>query len=208
MFVANLYRVQTVFTGVAGSPYYSTFHFSAGFGSATAAVAAAGGFWNAVDGSMFNECTWDIPGEVEVIDDSTGNIIAVENATPQSGTGGLSAQPLPPATQGLIRWRTGQFVGGREIRGKTFRACADRERLDGRPAQLHPHHRAREQRNRARREPVGAARGLLAEERHVGAGHGVVRMERVRRAAISTRLARRKRQCTVACGARRAPHIC
>lgn len=118
--MANLYRVQTVFTGVAGSPYYSTFHFSAGFGSASAAVAAAGGFWGVVDASLYNELTWDIPGEVEVINDETGNIIAVENATPQNGTGALSAQPLPPATQGLLRWRTGSFVGGREIRGKTF----------------------------------------------------------------------------------------
>lgn len=118
--MALLYRVQTVFTGVAGSPYYSTFHFSAGFGTAANAVAAAGGFWSVVDGFMADDLDWDIPGEVEVINDETGLIVNVENATPQSGSGALTSQPLPPATQGLIRWRTGSFVGGREIRGKTF----------------------------------------------------------------------------------------
>jgi hypothetical protein len=118
--MANLYRVQTVFTGVAGSPYYNTLYFAAGFGTATAAVTAAAGFWGTLDGQMADDITWDIPGDVEVIDDATGNIVNVENTTPQNGSGSLTAALLPPSSQGLIRWRTGTFVGGREIRGKTF----------------------------------------------------------------------------------------
>jgi len=35
-------------------------------------------------------------------------------------TGTEGTEKLPPATQGLIEWRTGFFVGGREIRGRTF----------------------------------------------------------------------------------------
>lgn len=118
--MADLYRVQTVFTGVAGAPYYNTLHFLASAGSASQAAADAAGFWGVVDAYISSGCTWDLDTDVEVIDDVTGNIQNVVQVTAASGTGGSSADMLPPATQALIRWRTGSFIGGREIRGKTF----------------------------------------------------------------------------------------
>lgn len=118
--MADLYRIKTVFTGVAGSPYYNTLYFLASAGTASQAAVDVAGFWGAVDGFIKNTLTWDLDTDVEVIDSTSGNIVNVQSVSPASGTGGDAGDMLPPATQALIRWRTGMFVGGREIRGKTF----------------------------------------------------------------------------------------
>lgn len=131
----DLYRVQLVSTGVAGSPYYTTFHFLASGGSASQAATDAAGFWAVVDGYMDSSLTWDLDTDVEVIDSATGNIVSVQNVSPASGTGGATGDMLPPSNQALVRWRTGQFVGGREIRGKTFLpAMSELNSAEGQPA--------------------------------------------------------------------------
>lgn len=118
--MADLYRVQIVSTGVAGSPYYTTFHFLGSAGSASQAAVDAAGFWGVCDGYMSSSLTWDLDTAVETIDSNTGNVIGVTDVSPASGTGAAAGDMLPPSNQGLVRWRTGQYVGGREIRGKTF----------------------------------------------------------------------------------------
>lgn len=133
--MADLYRVNIVSTGVAGSPYYTTMHFLASAGTASQAATDMAGFWAVVDGYMDSSLTWDLDTEVEVIDSATGNITSVESVSPASGTGGATGDLLPPATQGLVRWRTGFFVGGREIRGKTFLpAMSEINSAEGQPA--------------------------------------------------------------------------
>lgn len=118
--MADLYRVQIVATGVAGSPYYTTFHFLGSAGSASQAAVDAAGFYGVVDQYMSSDLTWDLDTVVETIDSSTGNVVGVSDVSPASGSGAASGDMLPPANQGLVRWRTGNYVGGREIRGKTF----------------------------------------------------------------------------------------
>lgn len=118
--MANLYRIRTVFTGVAGTPYLSTMFFQEATGTAQQAATAVSTFWGAVDAYMHQDVLWDIEQDVEVIDDTNGQIQSVVTTTGGTGNGALTDDLLPPATQGLIRWRTGVFVGGREIRGKTF----------------------------------------------------------------------------------------
>lgn len=120
MAMANMYRVRTVLTGVQGSPYLSTMFFQEGAGTAEQAVAAVAAFWGAVDGVMHSDVTWDIEQDVEIVDDNTGQIQGVAATSGGTGVGTVTGDILPPATQGLVRWRTGVFVAGREIRGKTF----------------------------------------------------------------------------------------
>lgn len=113
-------RVTTVFTGVAGSPYFSIMHFGGvGQTGADAAVAAVGDFWTAIDQYMVTSLSWATEAEVENITPA-GALQGVLVTTPETGSGGDAGQGLPPATQGLIRWRTGVIVSGRELRGRTF----------------------------------------------------------------------------------------
>ena len=47
--MATLARVRTIFTGPAGSPWYSNLYFDAATGTAQNAADAAAPFWGAVD---------------------------------------------------------------------------------------------------------------------------------------------------------------
>jgi hypothetical protein len=114
-------RVTTTFSGLTGAPFSNVLHFGGlDITDAGDAVAAAGAFWGAIDAIMVTECTWAVSADVEVIDPPTGNLLEVLNATAVTGGGGTTSAQLPGAVQGLIRWRTGQIVGGRELRGRTF----------------------------------------------------------------------------------------
>nr|CRY97453.1 hypothetical protein [uncultured prokaryote] len=119
MATTSMYRVVLTVTGVAGSPYYMTGYFDASVGTSQDAAEA----W-------FNMCTvaptarkmgsaWSTGSTVDIVDPVTGNTIGTEAITPAQNTGSSTADILPSMTQTLVRWRTGEYIGGREIRGRT-----------------------------------------------------------------------------------------
>lgn len=114
-------RVVTEFTGAPGSPYFSTMMFG-GLDTVAAddAVALVGAFWNGVDSLIGSDANWSTQSDVEVVDEATGALLEVFPTTPQSGVGGGGAGVMSIASQALVRWRTGQIVGKRELRGRTF----------------------------------------------------------------------------------------
>lgn len=115
-----MYRVTTLFSGplVTGGGI-NQFYFDEAAGTASAAAAAARAFWQAAADVMSTQVVWTVEGEVELVDE-TGAITGVESTDPFTSNGSSTGDPLPIATQGLIRWRTGFFMGGRELRGRTF----------------------------------------------------------------------------------------
>ena len=130
----GMYRIRTTFSGLQGAPYLSTFYFSDGGGTAQQAATAAGNFWAAVDAKMSVAMTWVQDSEVAEVNVGTGAVEGVSSIVPMNGVGGVAGDALPPATQGLVRWRTGVFVAGREIRGRTFiPGCVESE-SNGLPA--------------------------------------------------------------------------
>lgn len=115
-----MYRVRFTFDGVQGSPYLATHYFSEALGSAQQAATAAGTFWNSLEPVMASALNWSLERDVSHVNAATGQTTAVTQVNANSGVGSAGAGPLPFANQGLIRWRTGVFAGGREIRGRTF----------------------------------------------------------------------------------------
>lgn len=115
-----MYRVRTTFGGVAGSPWISTMYFDEAGGTPANAVTAVGTFWNAVDSLMETSVVWATLADVETVQADTGNVTAVETTIPQTGNGVAATTGLPIASQMLVRWRTGVYVAGREVRGRTF----------------------------------------------------------------------------------------
>jgi hypothetical protein len=114
-------RVTTEWTSIQGGPYYSTFYFDGDTeGEGDAAVAAVADWWGDWVSTINANVDATVRGETEIIDPATGQITgttsAADVAVPMSGSGDM----LPLTTQALIRWRTGVFVNGREIRGRTF----------------------------------------------------------------------------------------
>jgi hypothetical protein len=115
----SMYRVTQVATGVAGSPYYLTGHFNAAAGTAQQAADAwrallSGGVATYVTGLVFSAIS-----AVETVDPATGNTTAITAVTVAAQTFTNADQPLPAATSLLLRWRTGTYVAGREVRGRT-----------------------------------------------------------------------------------------
>lgn len=116
----SLYRVRTTWSGLQGSPWLSTHYFQSAFSGAVEAAEAVGEFWELLDPNISINALWQVEGDIATIDQVTGEIQDLTQVTPISGQGASSSELQPAATQGLIRWRTGVYAGGREIRGRTF----------------------------------------------------------------------------------------
>lgn len=84
------------------------------------AADAVRAFWLTCADNMADDYTAQVELAVEDIDYTTGKPVGVTAVTASLVTGTQSADPLPWATQALVSWRTGTFVSGREIRGRTF----------------------------------------------------------------------------------------
>lgn len=115
-------RVRTIFTGVAGTPWYSNMYFS-GVNElrAAEAVAAVGQFWAAFAPDIYGAVSAQVQTDVPVIDPADGSVSAfleVTGAPSIDFTG--SGDPLPYANQLLINVNTNVVVNSRRVRGKIY----------------------------------------------------------------------------------------
>jgi len=117
----QMYRVRTEITGGPGGTGLSTMYFD-GTGGLTAqhAADAVRAFWDYQKAHISNNLTMTTLGPVYTLDDATGAPLAVTatTTTPVVGTDGSDEESW--ATQGLLELRTGNFISGREIRGRIF----------------------------------------------------------------------------------------
>lgn len=118
--MVNIYRVRTVFEGVAGAPYYSNLYFQTGGSTINQVHDAVVLFWNGGKAELASPMTATVEGEVVTIDATTGDIVESQSRAPYT-IGCTNVSPkLPPANQLLINWKSGSYLGGREVRGKLF----------------------------------------------------------------------------------------
>lgn len=119
--MATIARVRTVFTGLAGLPGYSNLYFKPVVSNdALAAHAAVTALWQSLDGALNAGLTWTCEGDIALIEDSSGLQIAEVTTDTTTGVGGSGANSLPFATMGLMRFRTSDFIGGRQVRGRCY----------------------------------------------------------------------------------------
>lgn len=112
-------RVRTTVTGVAGSPYYINGYFDAGTGTTAQCITAWHRFVLDQASAQPNGAVIRTEAEVPVINPVTGEVIQVETSPALEDSGTNTNSLAPPSTQLLVRWRTGQFIGAREVRGRT-----------------------------------------------------------------------------------------
>lgn len=118
--MATIRRIRTLWSGVAGTPWYTNMFFTRVVGTEDAAIEAVADFWNAMDLYIKSTVTWDVQEQIDLLDDVTGNLVGTEGGTGISGAGSASDELLPPSNQMLVNWFTDAFAGGRRIRGKTY----------------------------------------------------------------------------------------
>lgn len=116
-----MYRVTTTFSGtwVIGGGITRTY-FDVGGGTAQQAATAMTTFWTAVRQVIATDLTIAVIGAVETMNDATGAITSVTAVTGSSQLGLDDSVKLPPQTQGIIQLRTGDYVDGREVRGRIY----------------------------------------------------------------------------------------
>jgi hypothetical protein len=73
-----------------------------------------------IAGALLTTQSMRVDPEVSEVDPVTGLITGVVGVTTATDVGESSGVPVSQATMVLVRWRTGEFVAGREIRGRTF----------------------------------------------------------------------------------------
>jgi len=118
--MAQIRRIRTVMTGVAGTPWYSNFYFTWVNGTESDHVDLVSAFWGSLANLIDNGVLLTIEGDTAVINDANGEITGVEVAAPGSVAGTATDAALPPATQAIGHLLTGTFVGGRQVRGRCF----------------------------------------------------------------------------------------
>nr|CRY94864.1 hypothetical protein [uncultured prokaryote] len=88
--------------------------------AADAAASAANTFLEAIDGLYRNSVTAAVDPEVFVVNVGTGHVEGTFSVSSFAQAGDSSDAMVPNAAMALIRWRTGVFTSGRELRGRTF----------------------------------------------------------------------------------------
>lgn len=118
--MVTLARVRTVFTGVAGTPWYSNLYFHTDATTPDVQIDQVRDFWTALVSFIDNGVTATVEGDVSLLESTTGAITGISSGTALLVVGTATQQAMPPATQGVLHEFTSIFVGGRQLRGKTF----------------------------------------------------------------------------------------
>lgn len=119
--MTELYRIATTWTSPQGGPYITQMYFRVGeiFNGDIASIAVAD-FWTSIGAQFSDNMAWTVDPTALVIEDTDGSIVGSTAVTGDTGTGGGAGDMLPYTTQALVRWRSGVYEDGREIRGRTF----------------------------------------------------------------------------------------
>jgi len=102
-----------------------------GGGTASNAVADTLTFWTNLKNVIDNSLLFTIEAEVAIVSEGTGQVTGIVGTAGGAVAGDDAGDPAPWATQGLIRWRTGTFIAGREVRGRTFIPGVTEARANG-----------------------------------------------------------------------------
>lgn len=115
-------RVDSIWTGpsIRGGGITQLF-FGEGGGTSQDAVNAVQTFWGAITGYFAENNFVEVDPVTTILNEEDGSLEGVAS-TSTSGPieGNDSGDPLPVATQGLVRWFTGGVAGNRLVRGRTF----------------------------------------------------------------------------------------
>lgn len=93
--------------------------------------AALSTFLEAVQTIQSSQCSYVIRTVGRELNDATGALTAAwSEPTAYAGAGSLAQEPLPDASQALVRWSTDHIVGSRFLQGRTFLPCLTTNSVD------------------------------------------------------------------------------
>lgn len=135
--MVNMHRVRVQWTGFVNGPSVSTVFFLPGTdtsANAQSEVNRMGAFLTAIKSSLYSALTWTVSGNVDVIDDITGNLQGSWGVTPVTDGGSGTINPVPQANQLNIRLETGVVFNGKRRRGHLYIPGSDTFNAGGSPS--------------------------------------------------------------------------
>lgn len=123
MIMVAMHRVRLQWTGFVSGPAVSTLFFTPSADSSANAqtvVNRVAAFMTSIKSSIYGSCTWTVSGQVDVIDDHTGDLNGSWGVTGASDGGSGSVNPVPQANQLNIRFETGVVYNGKRVRGHMY----------------------------------------------------------------------------------------
>jgi len=125
--MADLERIPVVWSGTSGLPGVSVFYGEVG-GSANADLKT---FFTAIASVFPAPLTWQVPGNGDLIDETTGILSGTWINTGGGGVVAASSTGVHAAGVGAyVNWNTSALVGTRRLRGRTFLCPLQIERYD------------------------------------------------------------------------------
>lgn len=117
----DLRQIRVVWSGLPGTPYLTLFHFEYIVGKEDPAMVAVSAFLQSCQTSIALGLLGHIEPDQNIIDAASGQIEAIETSTAGlDRTGSNASEPLPPATNGVVRLSTDNVLNGRRVRGRLF----------------------------------------------------------------------------------------
>lgn len=115
-------RVRSIFTGVAGAPYYSNLYFPGLISTdAQDRVNEVATAWDGCKTLLRTPMSIQVEGFVPVIDEVSGDITGSFTVTEPAPVGCVGTQEaMPPANQMLMRLSTPTYFAGRRLQGRMF----------------------------------------------------------------------------------------
>lgn len=116
-------RVTARWSGFAGAPGYSNFHFQSSTGVVEAAEARneVHTFFSTLSARLAPPVRIEVESTVEVLDDATGALVSyVQDGTELAPIVGATTGSFSGPTGAVVNWLTNSVVNGRRSRGRTF----------------------------------------------------------------------------------------
>jgi len=118
----EIFQIRTVHSGFSGAPGYTQLYFDASGATlgAQAASDAVRAFWEGVANQMATGWTYSIEADVQVLDDSTGDLQSVVSTTPLTQSVGAGSGGYAGGVGAVTKWVTNAVHGSRRMIGRTF----------------------------------------------------------------------------------------
>lgn len=126
-------KINVVWSGLPGTPYFSQFMIGHEAGQATPAAAAVRGFLVAMVHQQAQGLTAQIQSDQTIIDTATGKPVSQETSAnqlevPYDGTGDI----MPTLNQVVIRLKTSVYNNGARLQGKVYiPGCRESSNIGG-----------------------------------------------------------------------------
>lgn len=114
-----MWKVTQVATGVAGAPYYFVGYFDQAAGTAQQAADAWRAFLGTTAGNHQTPYAFQPITVVDLVDPVDGDLLGTANVSVGSLQFTSTTFSLPASNQVVVGWRTGVYINGREVRGRT-----------------------------------------------------------------------------------------